>query len=252
MKIKSLFLVLTFFLFFEACEIFHAEPEVNSIIDTQWKLIQVVDLGSGSESDFPSEIDDFKIVFRKNGKIELPDYCNYSYGSFELGGVDSIRVFNVGEGTEKYCYPDLAMDWESLFINSLVSAETYTLEKNRLDLKCRENKLIFDYIGACDPAKGKVLFCTNAHIINCPFEIEISINGEIADTLDASDIYSGSDCVCENSAGIGLLMNLDEGAYNYSARLVRCMADNITGSWSGSLSVTADSCTVVYFDITGG
>ena len=221
---------------------------IDSLIDTKWKLSKVVDK-LGVTSDFPSEIDDFEIVFRKSGKIDLTNLCNYSFGSYTVDN-DSIKIENVGAGTEMYCLPDIAMDWENLFVNSLVSAQTYLIADNKLTINCQDYELIFDFISTYDSNKGKVLFCTNAHMMNCIFSIEISVDGEKIGTLDASSSYSDNDCYCENSAGIGLLISLDKGNYEYSAIEVECSATNITNSWTGDLTVVGDSCTVIFFDIT--
>ena len=220
-----------------------------SIVDTKWKLIQTID-NSGEISDFPSDIDDFEIVFRKNGKIELTNLCNYSFGNYSLTDNDSITIYNVGIGTEKYCLPKESMDWESIFINSLVSAYSYSINDNKLIMNCQDYKLVFNFVSAYDSNKGKVLFCTNAHMMNCIFSIDISVDGEKKGTLDASSSYSGSDCYCENSAGIGLLISLDKGNYEYSAQETECGATNITNSWTGDLTVIGDSCTTVFLDIT--
>lgn len=250
MKTKLFILISILILGFVSCEKFQNEINVDSIIDTKWKLAKVIDNNTSEISNFPSEIDDFEIVFRKNGKIDLPNYCNYSFGAYNLGNKDSIKIYNVGEGTEKYCLPDLAMDWEILFINNLVSAKTYSIVDNKLILNCQDNKLIFEFVSDYDSNKGKILFCTNAHIMNCIFEIEISINEEEIGTLDASSSYSDNDCYCENSAGIGMLISLDKGDYEYSAKEVECSAINITNSWTGNVTVIGDSCTVIFLDIT--
>lgn len=194
MKTKLLTLISILILGFVSCEKSNNEINVDSIIDTRWKLTKTIDNNTGQISDFPSELDDFEIVFRKNSKIDLPNYCNYSFGAYNLGDKDSINIYNVGEGTEKYCLPDLAMDWENLFINNLVSAESYSIIDNELTINCQDCKLIFDFVRNYDSNKGKVLFCTNAHMMNCIFEIEISVDGEQIGTLDASSSYSDNDC----------------------------------------------------------
>jgi hypothetical protein len=160
-----------------------------------------------------------------------------------------MSVNNVGAGTEKYCLPDKSMDWETLFINSLVSTETYSITGNKLTINCQDNKLVFDFKSTYDSNKGKVLFCTNAHMMNCIFSIDISFEGEKIGTLDASSSYSDNDCYCENSAGIGLLISMDKGNYSYSAQNTECNATNITNSWTGDLTVIGDSCTVIFLDI---
>ncbi len=221
---------------------------IDSIVDTKWKLTQIIDK-SGEVSNFPSDIDDFEIVFRKSGKIDLTNLCNYSFGEYTLNATDSIEIYNVGAGTEKYCLPDNLMDWETKFINSLIFSKTYSIEDNKLTIDCKDNKLVFEFESTYDSNKGKVLFCTNAHMMNCIFSIDISVDGQKIGTLDASSTYSDNDCHCENSEGIGLLISKDKGKYTYSAKETKCSATNITNSWTGELSIVGDSCTMIFLDI---
>lgn len=223
--------------------------KIDSIVDTKWTLTQIVDK-SGEISTFPSDIDDFEIVFRKNRKIDLTNLCNYSFGNYSISEIDSLKIYNVGAGTEKYCLPDKSMDWETIFINSLVSAKTYSILDNRLTINCQDNQLLFDFKSTYDSNKGKVLFCTNAHTMNCIFSIDISVDGKKLGTLDASSTYSDNDCYCENSVGIGLLISMDKGKYTYSVQETECSATNITNSWTGDLTIVGDSCSMIFLDIT--
>ena len=91
------------------CEKSEDDINIESIVDTQWKLTRITDK-SGKTSDFPSGIADFEIVFRKNGKINLSNLCNYSYGNYEIKPNDSITIFSLDRGTERYCLPDVLMD----------------------------------------------------------------------------------------------------------------------------------------------
>jgi hypothetical protein len=142
------------------------------------------------------------------------------------------------------------MDWETDFVNSLIYSETYSIIDNKLTINCLDNQLLFDFKSIYDSNKGKVLFCTNAHMMDCIFSIDISVDGKKIGTLDASSSYSDNDCYCENSAGIGLLISLDKGQYTFSAKETECNATNITNSWSGDLTVVGDSCTMIFLDIT--
>jgi heat shock protein HslJ len=224
------------------------EIKIDSIVDTKWKLTQIIDK-SGEISNFPSDIDDFEIVFRKSGKIDLTNLCNYSFGEYTLNTADSIEIYNVGAGTEKYCLPDKSMDWETNFINSLILSKTYSIADNKLTIDCQDNKLVFDFETTYDSNIGKALFCTNAHMMDCIFSIDITIDGKKIGTLDASSTYSDNDCYCENSTGIGLLISKDKGKYTYSAKETECNATNITNSWTGELTVVGDSCTMIFLDI---
>jgi heat shock protein HslJ len=249
MKTQLFIWISLIFFGFASCNKSEDDINIESIVDTQWKLTRITDK-SGKTSDFPSGIDDFEIVFRKNGKINLSNLCNYSYGNYEIKPNDSIRIFSLGRGTQRYCLPDVLMDWEIQFISGLFHAETYTISKNRLTIHSRDYTLIFNFIDNYDSSKGKVLFCTNSHTMNCVFEIEISIDGKKVGTLDAGSFYSDIDCYCANSADIGLLVPLEKGEYTYSAHELKCIADNVKGSWSGNFSIAEDSCTVIFLDIT--
>jgi hypothetical protein len=100
-----------------------------------------------------------------------------------------------------------------------------------------------------DSEKGQLLFYTNSALINCPFKIELSLNGDKMGSIDASSIFSDTACDCEDSSGIGLLLNLKEGTFNYSANEVECTAINRINSWTGTVNVTKDSCIVVFLSI---
>jgi hypothetical protein len=115
--------------------------------------------------------------------------------------------------------------------------------------------LMFLVLSGCEKtqensAKGKLLFYTNSPSINCVFKIDILVNGEKIGTLDASSKYTDSDCNCDNPTGIGLLVNLGKGTYNYSANEINCIATNKVNSWTGQVNVEQNSCTVIFLDIT--
>lgn len=233
-----------------SCEKSQSDVKVDSLVDSKWTLTQMIDKSTGQVSEFPSGINDFEIVFRKNGKIDLPNYCNYSYGIFKISDPDSLTISSVGPGTEKYCLPDISMDWETDFINGLIASKTYSINNNILTINSQDNKLVLGYKGSYDSNKGKILFCTNAHMMNCIFEIEVSLNGQKVGILNAGTSYSDNDCYCENSADIGLLISKDKGKYSYSAKEIKCKATNINNSWTGEIDVKGDSCTMIFLDIT--
>jgi|WetSurMetagenome_2_1015567.scaffolds.fasta_scaffold59076_2 hypothetical protein len=114
--------------------------------------------------------------------------------------------------------------------------------------------LMFIVLSSCekkqdDSAKGKLLFYTNSSLMNCVFKIDIFVDGEKAGTLDASSDYVDNDCNCENPTGIGLLINLKKGTYNYSANEINCIATNKVNSWIGQINVKQNLCTLVFLDI---
>jgi len=100
-----------------------------------------------------------------------------------------------------------------------------------------------------DSEKGSVLFCTNAHMMNCIFSIDITIDGQKIGSLDASSTYPATDCYCENSSGIGYFINTDVGVHTFSATDTECKATNVTKSWTWDFTVFKDSCTIVFLDI---
>ena len=101
-----------------------------------------------------------------------------------------------------------------------------------------------------DSEKGGVLFCTNAHMMNCIFSIDITIDGKKIGLLDASSTYPVADCNCENSSGIGFFIEMDIEDYSFSAMDTKCQATNVTKSWTGDFTVLKDSCTMIFLDIT--
>ena len=97
--------------------------------------------------------------------------------------------------------------------------------------------------------KGEILFCTNSHIINCPFSIEITIDNIIVDTLDSGSEFTSTNCSCANPVDIGILFVIETGDHSYSATEVECSGSNIVNSWSGNVKIEKDECQVVFLDI---
>jgi heat shock protein HslJ len=224
---------------------------VLTITNTQWTLAKIVSNSTSKVTNFPEEMDSFNIIFKQDGNIELPDYCNFSYGYYELEVSDSIHIVSLGPGTEKYCLPDLYMDWEILFVNSLREANTYSIANNQLTIHCESDyNLVFDFIDNYSYNPGKLLFCTNSYLINCPFQIEISLNQVIIDTLTAASVFSPGKCICEDTAHIGILHNMAPGRYVYAARELNCVATNRQIGWEDYLTVKEDSCTTVFLNVS--
>jgi heat shock protein HslJ len=232
------------------CDKSNNDLKLNAIINTEWTLSKIIDNQSGETTEFPDQIDKFHIIFKQYGIIELPDYCNYSFGTYSLINNDSLIISNVGPGTEKYCLPDLAMDWETLFINALRESETYSIMNNQLTVNCTgDYDLVFDFVESMDSDKGKLLFYTNSQIINCPFAIEISLNNTIIDTLTAASTYSDTSCYCDDQTGIGLIKEIASGSYIFHASEINCSATNRVNSWTGDITIKNDSCSVIFFDV---
>ena len=111
--------------------------------------------------------------------------------------------------------------------------------------------LFFIFLIACekDVGKGEVLFCTNSYLINCPFLIEISIDNKYVDTLTAESEFTSTDCICEDSGNLGLLIELEPGYHSYSAHEVNCAGTNRTSTWTGSIEVTKVNCVTIFLDV---
>ena len=116
--------------------------------------------------------------------------------------------------------------------------------------------LLFFIFGGCEKSddnysskQGNVLFCTNSPLLNCVWDIELSINNEIVYTLNARSVYDNKECQCEDTTDIGLSIDLEAGEYSYNANELICIATNKNNSWFGNFKVIEDSCTVVFLNI---
>lgn len=240
--------VLTVFIV-AGCEKSGDNSTVDSIFDTKWTLIKAVNNESGEITEFPEQINRFYMTLRKNGSVELSGLCNFSYGKYSIADNDTLIFYNVGPATKIYCLPDLLMDWESLFTQNLRQSETYKIEQNQLMIHTGyDYDLVFDFVGFYDSDKGKLLFYSNSDMLNCVYEIEISIN-EISYSLTAASVYSDTDCKCDNPLNTGILLNLKQGTYSYAAHELNCISSNKINNWAGQADVMKDSCTVIFLNI---
>ncbi|MFW5656951.1 MAG: hypothetical protein ACOC0C_04985 [Bacteroidota bacterium] len=153
-----------------------------------------------------------------------------------------FKEIDTGADTDCYCKHNLEFTVNNIqskeFIFKIIESESAnqrdTLEAI-IDLKTLSDTLI-EY-------KGDVLFCTNAGILNCPSAIELSIDGEIMDTLTAKNIIqSENDCGCPATFSNGLKLELAPGNHNFVAREINCSASNAISEWIGSFSLEKDSC----------
>lgn len=254
MNKRMFFLVIALLGLFYGCEESGDQlnfDNISNISNTKWTLAKIIDNTTREVTNFPEELDSFNIIFKQDGTIELPGYCNFSYGYYELESPDSIHILSLGPSTKRYCLPDLFMEWEILFTHNLREAQTYFLHNNQLTIQCNSDyNLVFNFCEFYNYKGGRLLFYTNAHQINCPFEIEISINQAIIDTITAASSFVQGDCLCEDLLNIGILLNIAPGKYLYSARELACVATNRVNNWSDYIRVKEDSCTVVFLDIS--
>ncbi len=97
---------------------------------------------------------------------------------------------------------------------------------------------------------GEILFCTNSHIANCVFSIEISVDNTVVGILTAASEYSSTTCSCPESAFIGMIVEIETGSHTYYAKELNCVATNRMNDWSGTIDVRNNSCKTVVLDIT--
>jgi hypothetical protein len=100
-----------------------------------------------------------------------------------------------------------------------------------------------------DYGTGKVLFCTNSMLINCPFSINIYLNNDYCETLTAASTYYHRGCSCDDSFPIGLTIEKEIGPYNYFVIETNCQGSNRKNSWTGEVEIKKDKCTVIFLDI---
>jgi heat shock protein HslJ len=251
MKTISSLLIILSLVIFVSCDKSNNDAYPDTIANTEWTLLKIIDNQTGEITEFPDQLDKFHIIFKQPGIIELPDYCNYSFGSYNLSDNDAIVISNVGPGTEMYYLPELAMDWEVLFINALREAETYSIEHDQLTITSSgDYNLVFDFVKSFGNDKGKILFYTNSGLINCPFAVEISLNNTVIDTLTAASTYSDTECECDDETGIGLLKEMAQGSYMFYAREINCTGTNRVNTWLDEVTVKKASCSVIFLDVT--
>jgi len=250
MRTLRLILLLILLIDLYSCEKSDNERVNDSIVNTEWTLSKIINNNTGEITLFPEQIDKFYILFKQSGIIELPNYCNYAYGTYNLIGTDSIVISEVGPGTEKGCLPTIAMDWEFLFINALRESNTYSIENNQLKINCSgDYDLVFDFVQSFINSNGQLLICTNSAIINCPFEIKITLNNTIIDTLSAASTYSNNNCQCDGYMDIGMKIELTAGKYSFHATEINCQASNKVNDWIGEIEINPDNCSKIFLDI---
>ncbi len=134
---------------------------------SQWKVLKIVDKETAKETIFPSDAKNFEMIFRTDGKLRILNGCNM------------------------YCQP--ISDFEDLFVRVLKEVKAYRKAANQLILSSDKNDIVLEYVGKYDLTQGKVLFCTNIHILNCISEIEITIDGKKVGKIDAGSQYNDRD-----------------------------------------------------------
>ncbi len=96
---------------------------------------------------------------------------------------------------------------------------------------------------------GQVVFCTNSHLSNCVFSIELSVDGTKVDTLTAASSYSTANCTCPENIFIGKVLDAEIGEHSFYAKELNCAATNRINVWSGSFNIGDDNCETVYLNI---
>lgn len=219
----------------------------NSIQDTKWTLKEITNKKTGESSIFPTDIKNVSLTFRKNGKIKLDNLCNYSFGEYEVQD-NSIQFSALGPATEMYC--ETISEWEDGVIFAMNNAMKYQIKDDNLVLESKDSKVIFEYLDRYDSSKGKILFATNAHILNCLFEIDVFIGNTKIGTIKAGPQYNDEDCDCDqDNQKVGIVYPIKEGTYNYSAINTKCKAVNTVNSWTGEVTVRGDMCTTIFLNV---
>lgn len=214
---------------------------------SKWKVIKIMDKATSEEISFPAGNKNFELIFRTNGKMKILNGCNFSYGIYTVNG-KNIKFNNLGPSTLMYC--ESISDFEDLFIKSLGQAKAYTKKSNQLVIISDNNIVTLEYIGKYDLSRGKVLFCTNAHILNCLFEMEVKVNNKEIGVIKSGTIYSDIDCRCTNSPPqIGEIYELPKGKYEYSVKNMKCGTANTTNQWKGTFIIEGDNCVTVFLDV---
>lgn len=214
---------------------------------SKWKVVKIMDKETDKEVLPPSGNKNFEVIFRTNEKMKILNGCNFSYGIYTVNG-ESIKFNNLGPNTEMYCEP--ISNFEELFIKSLEEAKIYDKISNQLILKSDKHTVTLEYIDEYDLNKGKVLFCTNAHILNCLFEMEIKVNNKEIGVIESGSQYSDIDCHCTDSPPqIGEIYEMPKGKYEYSVKNIKCNAANTTNQWNGTFTVEGDNCVTVFLDV---
>ncbi len=235
-----------------ALAVFSCDNEGKNISDgvlegSQWKVLKIVDKETAKETVFPSEAKNFEMIFRTDGKLRILNGCNFAYATYTLLDT-SIRFEAIGPSTKMYCQP--ISDFEDLFVRVLREVKAYRKVANQLILSSDKNDIVLEYVGKYDLTQGKVLFCTNIHILNCISEIEITIDGKKVGKIDAGSQYNDRDCSCTQSPPrIGKIFTMKKGTYTYAAKNIKCKAVNTTNEWRGTVKVKGDKCVTVFLDV---
>jgi heat shock protein HslJ len=233
---------------FPGCE--RMEIGLDSLVGSRWALSEIVDRNENEKNVYPGELEPFEISFHRLGIMELEGLCNFHYGEYILEDHSTIEIFEIGPGTKMCCLPDLLMEWEQLFIEKLKKSESYSIKRNQLIIKCKDSEdLVFDFQQSPSNSTGQILFCTNSLIINCPYRIEISLGGVCIDTITARSVFSEENCACSPDFRSGVVIEMDMGLFEFSARELECVAENKVNFWSGEVEVKENKCSTVELSV---
>lgn len=228
---------------------------IKSIENTKWKLLKILNKTTGNQILPPANVKDINLIFRSNGKIILENLCNFSHAKYQSDNT-KIKFSNLGPSTEMYCEP--IHNLEIALISALNNANEYSIANNQLILRDSnselkssiQNEVVFEYIGNYDNSMGKVVFITNAQILNCIFEIDVFINAKKITSIKGGSQYNDNDCNCfYKKSSVGIIHSIKEGKYKYSAVNTKCKSVNTTNKWQGEITVIGDSCIAVMLDV---
>lgn len=240
--------VILFLIAFHGCE--KMDNGLDSLVGSRRVLSEIVDQNENEKKVYPGELEPFEISFHRLGIMELEGLCNFHYGEYILEDHTMIEILEIGPGTYMYCLPDLAMEWEQLFIENLKECESYSIKSNQLIIKCKNSvNLVFDFQQSPSNSTGQILFCTDSWLINCPFRIQISLGGVCIDTITGESVVSAEHCTYSPDFGNGVAIEMDIGLFKFSAREIECVAENKVNFWSGEVEVKENKCSTVELSV---
>ena len=113
------------------------QEEAPTLEDTYWTLETY-----GYEDDLTEASDEYPItaVFDpEEGTVSGRAACNLYFAGYEIDG-DALSISEIGS-TLMYCN-EPAMELEQMFLTTLMTAKSYTLEDNRLTVTTDDGRLL--------------------------------------------------------------------------------------------------------------